>query len=91
MINRSEPSGAPFLKWPGGKRWIATTVATILGPSRSTYFEPFLGGGAVFFRVQPHRAILSDTNDDLICAFKAVRDAPDQREFPASLHEIHCG
>jgi DNA adenine methylase len=62
----------PFLKWPGGKRWFRQIIAGLFTGTR--YFEPFLGGGAVFFTLQPQKAILSDTNRDLISAFVAVRD-----------------
>jgi len=64
----------PFLKWPGGKRWIAPlivhSVSDYLG---STYVEPFLGAGAVFFYMRPEKAILSDTNPDVITCTKAVK------------------
>jgi DNA adenine methylase len=77
-MNNSIEGSSPFLKWPGGKRWLADTVARLLSSSEGTYFEPFLGGGAVFFRIRPRRAVLTDSNDDLIHAFKTVRDAPDK-------------
>ena len=71
----------PFLKWPGGKRWAAPTIGRIvldsLGKS-GTYYEPFLGGGAVFFYIRPARAILSDVNSDLIETYQTVRDNPEQ-------------
>lgn len=66
----------PFLKWPGGKRWLAETVARLFDPNRR-YVEPFLGAGAVFFALQPRKAFLSDVNDDLIASFIAVRDNPE--------------
>jgi DNA adenine methylase len=59
----------PFLKWAGGKRWLARTIESCLPPTYNRYFEPFLGGGAVFFNVAPHRAELSDINSELINAF----------------------
>lgn len=65
----------PFLRWAGGKRWLAPALAPLLqgrlGPS-ATYYEPFLGGGALFFAVQPTSAVLSDTNADLMAAYRAV-------------------
>ena len=64
----------PFLKWPGGKRWIAREIARLIKavePRR--YIEPFLGGGAVFFCLQPTKALLSDVNDELIQTYKTVR------------------
>jgi DNA adenine methylase len=64
----------PFLKWPGGKRWLASRLAARIRPNLSgTYFEPFLGGGAVFFHVRPAKAVLSDVNPELIATYRAIR------------------
>jgi DNA adenine methylase len=69
---------APLLKWPGGKRWLTRTVVDIIVPRlKGCYFEPFLGGGAVFFALRPTRAILSDVNQDLILTYRSVREQPD--------------
>ena len=70
--------GVPFLKWPGGKRWIANEISAIVQPYLlQRYFEPFLGGGAVFFALQPKRATLSDVNADLINVYREVKRSPD--------------
>jgi DNA adenine methylase len=65
----------PFLKWAGGKSTVAPRVIARLGAAEpaSTYFEPFLGGGAVFFRLQPNHAVLSDLNRSLIETYTAVK------------------
>src|SRR5258708_2348409 len=65
----------PFLKWPGGKRLIASRIAALVRERLvGRYFEPLLGGGAVFFHVRPQKAILSDANAELINTYRAVRD-----------------
>src|ERR1700730_16007192 len=77
----------PFLKWPGGKRWLCPTLLEIV--ARTTfdrYFEPFLGGGALFFALRPARAILSDVNPDLINVYKQVRRIP--QKLIAELRKI---
>jgi len=64
----------PFLKWPGGKRWVAPLIAKLIKPQLSgTYYEPFLGSGAVFFSLRPEKAVLSDVNEELISTYLAVR------------------
>jgi DNA adenine methylase len=64
----------PFIKWPGGKRWAARQIAELVAARLSgTYFEPFLGGGAVFFHLRPPKAILADVNEDLISTYRSVR------------------
>src|SRR5436305_627629 len=64
----------PFIKWPGGKRWAARQIAELVAARLSgTYFEPFLGGGAVFFHLRPPKAILADVNEDLIATYRSVR------------------
>lgn len=64
----------PFLKWPGGKRWLADKLEGLLPASYERYIEPFLGGGAVFFHLAPRKAILSDSNGELINAYRCIRD-----------------
>ncbi len=65
----------PFLRWAGGKRWIAARIGPLLRPLiRGRYIEPFLGSGALFFELCPDRAILGDLNRDLIGVFLQVRD-----------------
>lgn len=69
-----------FVKWPGGKRRLLAQIDPYLPNKVERYFEPFLGGGAMFFYIKqkynPKFCMISDVNDDLICAFKAVRDNP---------------
>lgn len=66
----------PFLNWAGGKRWLVSKYAAILDAPCERFVEPFLGSGAVYFHLEPKKALLSDANPRLIEAFKAVRDAP---------------
>ena len=73
---------APFLKWVGGKRQLLPSILARI-PKRipGTYFEPFLGGGAVFFALAAEnrltRAVLSDFNVDLIETYREVRNNVD--------------
>jgi len=77
----------PFLKWPGGKRWLVLKYNEILPTSYNHYFEPFLGGGAVFFYLQPKEATLSDVNHDLIATYTIMRDMPDKLASLLAQHE----
>jgi len=63
----------PFLKWPGGKRWLVHQYGSLFPLQYQRYLEPFLGGGAVFFHLSPRRAILSDTHGDLVNAYQCLK------------------
>lgn len=63
----------PFLKWAGGKRWLASLIQEQIGNISGRYIEPFLGSGAVFFRLTPSSALLNDANTDLIDTYKAIQ------------------
>lgn len=63
----------PFLKWAGGKRWLVHSRPDLLKRQQERYIEPFLGSGAVYFHLRPHRGVLSDANADLIAAYQAIK------------------
>jgi DNA adenine methylase len=65
---------APFLKWAGGKGELLGRIQERLPRSFNTYWEPFIGGGALFFRVPAESAIISDANEELINCYLAVRN-----------------
>jgi DNA adenine methylase len=65
---------APFLKWAGGKGRLLPQYTSCFPAKFKNYHEPFLGGGAVFFRLQPPSAFLSDSNAELIDCYRAIRD-----------------
>ena len=68
----------PFLKWAGGKRWLATHLAPIirdiLNETNGVYYEPFLGAGSMYFGLAPQKSVLSDLNKELIETYVQVRD-----------------
>ena len=73
----SADNEATILKWPGGKSWMAAELASLLKlefSNGSTYVEPFLGGGSVFFNLKPTVARLSDLNSSLIDFYEVMRD-----------------
>lgn len=63
----------PFLKWAGGKRWFVQKHADLLPKAFDRYIEPFLGGGSVYFHLRPTRAVLGDTNPELIAAYQGIQ------------------
>ncbi|GAB2022730.1 DNA adenine methylase [Pseudolactococcus yaeyamensis] len=71
------PLGAqlkPFTKWTGGKRQLLPILRDNIPSEFGRYFEPFIGGGALFFELLPKRAIINDHNENLILTYKAIRD-----------------
>lgn len=64
----------PFLRWAGGKTKLLPELLAHVPASIQTYYEPFLGGGALFFALRPKKAVLSDINPDLVQAYISVRD-----------------
>lgn len=79
---RTEVDGAvakPFLKWVGGKSKLAPLLVQMRPKKFRRYIEPFVGGGAMFYAMQPYLspeyfpAVLNDSNDDLITTYSVVR------------------
>lgn len=81
----------PFIKWAGGKRWLYQNHQQLFPSFTGRYFEPFLGGAAIFFALRPDRSVLSDANPWLIETYQAIRD--DWEEVLLKLQEhqdYHC-
>ncbi len=68
---------APFLKWAGGKRQLVRRILALAPASIETYYEPFVGGGAVFFALAAEkrfaRAVLGDANEELILCYGEIK------------------
>lgn len=60
---------SPILKWVDGKRQLLHEIIPRINKNCSTYVEPFIGGGAVLFELQPKKAIINDSNEELIYLF----------------------
>jgi len=67
----------PFVKWVGGKRSIIPALLERMPQQYDTYRELFLGGGALYFAVQPQKAVLSDINFHLIVTYNAIKNDVD--------------
>lgn len=81
------------MKWAGGKRWLISNSKSILPNTLeiNNYFEPFLGGGAVFFHLEPLSGRLSDLNQDLINSYTVIRDNwADLIEILSKYNKQHC-
>lgn len=68
----------PVLKWAGGKRQLLDELRARLPASFDRYHEPFFGGGALFFELEPTHATVNDTNPRLVNCYRQVRDHPDE-------------
>lgn len=76
-----QESPRPFVKWVGGKRQLLKQFRMLglyppvdFDPSKNTYYEPFVGGGAVFFDLHPQKAALSDMNKELVTTYNVVKN-----------------
>jgi len=66
------------MKWPGGKRLLVNQITNRFPRAFGTYYEPFFGGGAVFFATLPERAVIADVNADLMNCYQVVKEFPGQ-------------
>lgn len=82
----SNKNVTPFVKWAGGKRQLLDRISERLPQTYNNYFEPFIGGGAVLFELQPERAVINDINASLINAYRVIANNPN--EFIEKVHEL---
>jgi DNA adenine methylase len=81
----------PFLKWAGGKSQLIQQYIPYFPKEFKTYYEPFIGGGAVFFYLNPPSAVLTDINAELVNTYRCVRDHVEELIVLLEAHQIrHC-
>lgn len=76
-MKRNNKLIAPFLKWVGGKRQLLAEIKSLFPKTYTAYYEPFIGGGAVFFNTQPKKATINDFNEELINVYKIIKENPE--------------
>ncbi len=86
------PKCYPFVKWAGGKGQLLSQLNRYFPEKITRYFEPFLGGGSVFFHIASQRNIdfesfLSDINEDLIIAYRTIRDCIEELIYLLKIQE----
>lgn len=74
--NTRAKQARPFVKWVGGKTQLIPQLTALLPQDYHAYFEPFLGGGALFFNLKPHTAYINDINKTLIHTYKVIKEHP---------------
>lgn len=77
----------PFVKWVGGKRQLLSELERFFPKKISKYYEPFIGGGAVLFHIQPKEAIINDSNGELINLYKVIKYKPEELIEDLKKHE----
>ena len=66
----------PFVKWAGGKRQLLLQIKERMPEKYNSYYEPFVGGGAVLFQLLPKKAFINDINKALINTYRKISDEP---------------
>jgi len=65
----------PFVKWAGGKTQILNKICELMPKEYENYFEPFVGGGALFLYLAPEKAYINDSNSELVCVYNCFKDS----------------
>lgn len=71
----------PFVKWVGGKRQIIKRIEKHWPSEYNTYYEPFVGGGAVLFHFTPEKAVINDLNSELINLYRVISQNSSYKRF----------
>jgi DNA adenine methylase len=90
-----EEGAQPFVKWVGGKRSLLQVILPLRPDAFENYFEPFAGGGALYFALAPglKKATLVDRNLELVLAYQSIKKQParfsrDLRHMPRNTTRI---
>ena len=76
LLLKSQSTLQPFTKWTGGKRQLLSVIKSLMPDQYNNYFEPFVGGGALFFDLAPKKAYINDFNSELINCYHQIKKNP---------------
>lgn len=79
----------PVVKWVGGKRQLLPEIAPLIPENISTYVEPFIGGAALLFHLQPKKAIINDYNSELMNVYNVIKKNPEGLIKALEIHNIN--
>ena len=85
--------GKPFVKWAGGKRQIIDKLKRYVPDEFDTYYEPFIGGGALLFELSPRKAVINDSNEELMNVYSVLCDEEKFKKMCSVLNHYekeHC-
>lgn len=88
VLEKLQQETYPIVKWVGGKRQLMFELLKNMPKEYNRYFEPFIGGGALFFELQPDNAYISDMNEELINLYQVVRDNVGELITDLQKHDI---
>ena len=78
--------GKPFVKWAGGKRSVVDKLIKLAPLHFDTYYEPFVGGGALLFELAPKKAVINDYNKELMNVYDCIKD---DKKFISMCNELN--
>ena len=88
VLEKLQNQTYPIIKWVGGKRQLMFELLKNMPKDYNRYFEPFIGGGALFFELHPENAYISDANEDLINLYSVVKNNVDELIEDLEKHKI---
>lgn len=88
VLEQLQKETYPIVKWVGGKRQLMFELLKNMPKTYNRYFEPFIGGGALFFELQPENAYISDMNEELINLYLVVRYNVEELIKDLCWHEV---
>lgn len=76
ILNQAREEINLILKWPGGKSGLISQLQQLFPKEFNMYYEPFFGGGAVFFKLAPKKSVINDVNATLMSTYSEIKKEP---------------
>ncbi|WP_425362778.1 palindromic element RPE1 domain-containing protein [Candidatus Tisiphia endosymbiont of Hybos culiciformis] len=90
-LGKRSNKAKPFVKWVGGKRSLIKELSTRTPQTYKSYYEPFIGGGALLFALAPSSATISDINRDLVITYAVIKHKPQELIKLLAKHKVNHG